>query len=54
MVSFKYGWLNRESDVLKKHYYNDKFPLSDEEILERMNIKTIENFLRNKKLKNLK
>ena len=31
----------------------DKASSSDEEILERMDIKTIENFLRKKKMKNI-
>lgn len=33
--------------------YVENKPLDDEEILERMNIETIEKFLRKKKLKNL-
>lgn len=44
------------SNILKEYYKTiepKNTPLSDEEVLERMNIETIEKFLRKKKLQNL-
>lgn len=46
--------LRKLMDYYRDEYEKDNRPLSDEEVLERMDIKTIENFLRKKKLERIK
>lgn len=47
-------FLRRYIDFHNQQYVEDNKPLSDEEILERMDINVIETFLRKKKLENIK
>lgn len=47
-------YLSSLVDLYHKQYEENNKPLSDEEILERMDIKVIETFLRKKKLENIK
>lgn len=47
-------YLSSLVDLYQKQYEENNKPLSDEEILERMDIKVIEAFLRKKKLENIK
>lgn len=47
-------YLSSLVDLYQKQYEENNKPLSDEEILERMDINVIETFLRKKKLENIK
>ena len=49
----KFDWLKEYSGLHAGTRPSDTRPLNDEEILELMDIKVIEKFLRNKKLKKL-
>ena len=60
----EYLYYNGNDEVIGSTYSNDVYidyvtydhqdkPLNDEEILERMNVETIERFLRKKKIKNI-
>ena len=47
-------YLSSLVDLYQNQYEENNKPLSDEEILERMDINVIETFLRKKKLENIK
>ena len=53
-INYDNDYLNKYLNDYLKQYEEDNKPLSDEEVLERMDIKTIENFLRRKKLERIK
>lgn len=58
MAYTQYDWYIKDSEIEYNSHYDltDEeihYDLTDEEILERIDIKTIENFLRKKKLRNV-